>query len=65
VNGYHFHFITANRQTGGHILDGQFQKAQVEVNTLSKVEIILPKTAEFDQADLEDSKPTEINRVKR
>ena len=65
VNGYHFHFITANRKTGGHLLDGQFQNAKVELDTLSKVEINLPKTAEFDQADLGDSKPTKINRVER
>ncbi|MHC5720185.1 MAG: acetolactate decarboxylase, partial [Nostoc sp.] len=54
VNGYHFHFITANRKTGGHVLDGQFQNAKVELDSLSKVEINLPKTAEFDQADLGD-----------
>ena len=65
VNGYHFHFITANRKTGGHLLDGQFQNAKVELDTLSKVEINLPKTAEFDQADLGDGKPTKINRVER
>ncbi|MEH2435004.1 MAG: acetolactate decarboxylase [Nostoc sp.] len=65
VNGYHFHFITENRKTGGHILDGQFQNAKVELDTLSNVEINLPKTAEFDQADLGDSKPAEVNRVRR
>ncbi|MEH1838365.1 MAG: acetolactate decarboxylase [Nostoc sp.] len=65
LNGYHFHFITVNRKTGGHILDGQFQNAKVELDTLSKVEINLPTTAEFDQADLGDVnllKSTELNR---
>lgn len=65
VNGYHFHFITANRKTGGHILDGQFQNAKVELDSLSNVEINLPKTAEFDQADLEDGKLSEVNRIER
>ncbi|MEH2460650.1 acetolactate decarboxylase [Nostoc sp.] len=65
VNGYHFHFITANRTTGGHILDGQFKNAKVELDSLSNVEINLPKTAEFSKADLADSKPAEVNRVKR
>ncbi|WP_257207555.1 acetolactate decarboxylase [Nostoc linckia] len=58
VRGYHFHFLTANRKTGGHILDGQFQNAKVEIDTLSDVEINLPKTAEFDQADLGDGIPS-------
>ncbi|MFN6541410.1 MAG: acetolactate decarboxylase [Nostoc sp. EkiNYC01] len=57
VSGYHFHFLTANRKTGGHILDGQFQNAKVEIDTISNVEMNLPKTAEFDQADLGDGRP--------
>jgi acetolactate decarboxylase len=65
VNGYHFHFIAANHTTGGHILDGQFQNAKIEIDPLSNVEINLPKSAEFVQADLGDNKPVEINRVER
>lgn len=57
VKGYHFHFLTANRKTGGHILDGQFQNAKVEIDTISNIEMNLPKTAEFDQADLGDGRP--------
>ncbi|MEH2122292.1 acetolactate decarboxylase [Nostoc sp.] len=62
---HHFHFITANRKTGGHILDGQFQNAKVEVDPLSNVEIDLPRTAEFDHANLGEGKPPEVNRVER
>ncbi|MEH2220990.1 MAG: acetolactate decarboxylase [Nostoc sp.] len=57
--------ITANRTTGGHILDGQFQNAKVELDSLSNVEINLPNTAEFSQADLGDGRPAEVNRVER
>ncbi|MEJ6484206.1 acetolactate decarboxylase [Nostoc punctiforme UO1] len=56
------HFITANRTTGGHILDGQFQNAKIEIDPLLNVEINLLKTAEFVQVDLEDGKPAEVNR---
>ncbi|WP_392533541.1 acetolactate decarboxylase [Nostoc sp. C117] len=65
VNGYHFHFITASRKTGGHILDGQFQNAKIEVDTISNVQINLPKNAEFDQADLGDVKPDKVNKIER
>ncbi|MBW4676628.1 MAG: hypothetical protein KME52_22225 [Desmonostoc geniculatum HA4340-LM1] len=40
-----------------NILDGQFQNAKVEIDTISNVEMNLPKTAEFDQADLGDGRP--------
>ncbi|MDZ8189629.1 MAG: acetolactate decarboxylase [Nostoc sp. ChiSLP02] len=56
VSGYHFHFLTANRKTGGHLLDGQFQNTRVEIDAISNAEINLLKTAEFDRADLGDGR---------
>ncbi len=63
VNGYHFHFITSDRKTGGHILDGQFQNAKIDIALMSNVEVSLPASAEFSQADLGDGKSAEVNRV--
>jgi acetolactate decarboxylase len=65
VNGYHLHFITTDRKAGGHILDGEFQNAKVEVSTISNIEINLPKTAEFGQADLGDGRAAEVDRIER
>lgn len=56
VNGYHFHFLSADRKTGGHLLDGEFSNVKVAVGAMSNVEVNLPKTAEFDRADLGDGK---------
>jgi acetolactate decarboxylase len=56
VNGYHFHFLTADRKTGGHLLDGELQNIKVEIAAISNVEVNLLKTAEFEQADLGDGK---------
>ncbi|WP_341528366.1 acetolactate decarboxylase [Nostoc sp. UHCC 0302] len=65
VNGYHLHFITTDRKTGGHILDGELQNAKVEVSAISNIEINLPKTAEFGQADLGDGRAAEVDRIER
>jgi acetolactate decarboxylase len=65
VNGYHLHFITTNRKTGGHILDGEFQNAKVEISAISNIEINLPNTAEFEKADLGDGRAAEVNRIER
>jgi acetolactate decarboxylase len=35
VPGYHFHFITADRENGGHLLDCQIQSAQAEIDYTS------------------------------
>ncbi|MBD2434758.1 MULTISPECIES: acetolactate decarboxylase [Fischerella] len=65
VSGYHLHFITENRKTGGHLLDGQFQNLQVEIDQMSDVRVDLPKNSQFNQANLEGDKAGEVNKVER
>ncbi len=65
VSGYHLHFITEDRKAGGHLLDGEFQNAKVEIDALSDVKIVLPKNTEFRQADLGNDKTSDVNRVER
>lgn len=53
VAGYHFHFITADRKAGGHLLDGTFFKPVVDVQPLQDWQIQLPDNAAFEQVILE------------
>jgi acetolactate decarboxylase len=53
VAGYHFHFITRDRKTGGHVLDGEFRNAVADVQTLRDWEMALPDNKAFEQASLE------------
>lgn len=39
--GYHFHFLTADRQAGGHVLDCQVQNVEVEIDTIDEVQLDL------------------------
>ncbi|MCF4967826.1 acetolactate decarboxylase [Nostoc sp. CMAA1605] len=65
VSGYHFHFITKDKKTGGHLLDGQLQNLQIEISKMSNVAINLPKNPGFAQGDLGDGRAVEINQVER
>ncbi len=65
VNGYHFHFLSENRKNGGHLLDGFFKNAKVEVEILSDLKIDLPRTPEFNQANLGDDISGDVNRVEK
>lgn len=49
---YHFHFISADRRLGGHVLDCQLLDASVAIDTTSQLELALPKNQEFYEADL-------------
>lgn len=45
--GYHIHFITANRKTGGHILELNLQKAKVSLMPIYNWTIRFPQTKAY------------------
>lgn len=52
VAGYHEHFITDDRQGGGHILDYVLEQGTLTFGAISKLVVDLPQDREFLQADL-------------
>lgn len=52
VAGYHEHFITAERDCGGHILDYQVESGVLTFGSIDKLLIDLPHDDDFMQADL-------------
>lgn len=52
VPGYHFHFLSADRTMGGHVLDVRSGPHLVQLQTESDVHLAMPETAEFLAADL-------------
>ncbi|MDZ4877619.1 MAG: Alpha-acetolactate decarboxylase [Chroococcidiopsis cubana SAG 39.79] len=53
VAGYHFHFITSDRTSGGHLLDGELLDSRVDIETLRDWQMMLPDNTAFKQASLE------------
>jgi acetolactate decarboxylase len=52
VPGYHFHFISADRKRGGHVLECSIQTATIECCTMNELHVSLPETEEFLKANL-------------
>ena len=63
--GYHFHFLTADRRAGGHLLDCRIKQARVELSRVDDFQLRLPGTAEFSRTDLSGDKQREIEKVER
>ncbi len=63
VPGYHLHFITLDRLSGGHLLDFNLENASVEVDSLSELDLALPETEEFYQADLAEDQQAALAKV--
>jgi len=49
---YHFHFLSEDKQRGGHLLDCELQEGQIRMQTLRGFEMQLPTGDDFDRADL-------------
>jgi acetolactate decarboxylase len=52
VAGYHLHFLTHDRDHGGHALDFALDHGEVRICSVSELHLSLPRTAPFLSADL-------------
>ncbi|MCL5006458.1 MAG: acetolactate decarboxylase [Acidobacteria bacterium] len=63
VPGYHLHFLTADRRSGGHVLDISVSHAVVMIDAISDFHMILPRDQEFYKANLEENMSGEVKTV--
>jgi acetolactate decarboxylase len=52
VPGYHFHFLSADRKRGGHVLECRSVDVTIGGCAMHEMHVSLPETAEFLKADL-------------
>ena len=52
VPGYHFHFLSADRKRGGHVLECRAVDVTIDGCAMHEMHVSLPETEEFLQADL-------------
>jgi len=52
VGGYHLHFISADKKSGGHLLDLRVSGAKVEIDETADFYVSLPTNPEFLSLDL-------------
>ncbi len=64
VAGYHFHFLSDERNFGGHVLELSLRHAVIERDLLSGFELALPLTSAFAEANLSRDDAA-VNQVER
>jgi acetolactate decarboxylase len=52
IPGYHFHFLSADRQHGGHVLDVAADTVRLRIEALTDFHLALPESEAFLKADL-------------
>ena len=65
VPGYHFHFLTAERTGGGHVLECTLGSVKISVDDTPRFTLDLPRTQEFLAAILDTDRRSELNAVEK
>jgi acetolactate decarboxylase len=65
VPGYHLHFLTLDRQAGGHILGFTVAQAHVAVDQTADLLLRLPESSAFSGMDLGKDRSAELKRVEQ
>ena len=61
--GWHLHFLSADRQKGGHVFDASMREGEAKVDKITNIYINLPKEAAFDTYSLKQDLQEEIKSV--
>ena len=60
VPGYHFHFLSEDRQHGGHLLDCTAGPLRLRMEALTDFHLALPEIESFLKADLSRNAANEL-----
>jgi acetolactate decarboxylase len=63
IAGYHFHFLSADKTSGGHIIDVVADGITIEVDMLNSYTMELPPTVDFRNFDFKKDRKEEIKSV--
>ena len=65
VGGYHLHFISADRDRGGHVLGSQTGELRVRIDPSDDLHIELPPEVELEDPDLAEETHAAVEAVER
>ena len=63
VPGYHFHFISAQRDRGGHVLALRTRDGRIGIDEVAGIRLQLPTGREFAEAELSSGSSSDLKRV--
>jgi acetolactate decarboxylase len=65
VPGYHVHFLNADRNAGGHLLDFTMESGQIQLDATPNFYMCLPVNEEFGEIDMTQDRTQETNKVEK
>lgn len=65
VPGYHLHFLSKDRTSGGHVLELKNREIEVELDDSNEFLLVLPESEEFHRVNLSEQREAELQKVER
>lgn len=65
VAGWHLHFLSEDRTTGGHLLDCTASRIEVQLQDIDDLRLAMPETRRFLQADLTGDPSAALDKAER
>lgn len=63
--GWHFHFVSEDRSSGGHVFELDMKRGSVKMDKINRIEIQLPSEPAFDTYSLKNASQKEIQEVEQ
>jgi acetolactate decarboxylase len=65
VSGYHFHFITADRKSGGHVLECRLTEGYLQIDREADLHVEMPPAVDLPVPDQTASKRETLDRIEK
>lgn len=65
VPAYHLHFITEDRQYGGHLLECNLVEGKLAMDTSGEFQLVLPVNSDFGKVDLGKDSHKDLEKVEK
>lgn len=65
VPGYHFHFLSKDKQIGGHVLDLSGSDFEIEIDFMDEFELKIPNNPDFNRLNLTQTKAEDLEKVEK
>lgn len=65
ISGYHFHYLSEQKDAGGHMIDMMTEDISVEIDILDSYTVQVPVTKGYEQFDFKKNRAEDIKSVER
>jgi acetolactate decarboxylase len=65
VPGYHFHFLSDDTKSGGHVLDLSGSNLEIEIDYMADFELHIPDNEDFNKLNLTKTKAEDLEKVEK